>query len=252
MDELIGLEADPIEVRTRLLKVIGSREEGISRYELSKKMCTATKGRELLFYDEILSSMIMERLVVLSYCGLDNHRVSVYKLYGPQECVDPIHEQVKVCRSCQVSKSLTMFRKRYDSKDRHCGQCRACENKRRKADKWRSKAANKRSEEERKRFLNEIAKQDQEESLLGPSKGIPSHQELDASIKEVRAESLETYRRKHGGARYVMVDGRAIPVLGRELSPVEEYDRAWRRIKMAPRNQGTLSGGASVNPFDLA
>lgn len=222
MDESIGLKADPIDVRARLLKAINCRKVGVSRYELSKRMRATASNYGLMYYDETLTSLIEEGLVALSYCGLDNHKIAVYRLRDPQEHVSP-DERTKVCRACKQTKQIITFRKRTDSRDGHCGECRSCENERRRRNKWNYKPVENWD-------AIDVGQLIVEEPAMDQAKMEARDKELADAARVVRTRSLETHRLKFKGARYIVVDGRAV-LARKEISPIEEYDRAWRRIR---------------------
>lgn len=223
MNASTSLKAGPIDVCAKLLEVIGHREDGVSRSELSREMRELAKGQDPFFYEKDLALLVMERQVSLSFCGPDHHRIQVYTLassYGKTS-----EDQCKKrCYRCKRFKDINSFRRRNDSKDRRNGQCKTCENKQRKLNGWSNKAKKRRQEELAKEqvhknppYLHQAA--------------IPTEDELKETRIKVRAQSLEEHRQKLRGDRYIDVEGRAVSVVEQEISPIVEFKRAWRRIK---------------------
>lgn len=226
MDQSTSPQAGSFDVRTSLLEFIGNREDGISRQELMRKMNGLTKWRSPFYYEATLGALVEEGRVDISHCGMENHKTRVYSLAKPDQ-------YKKTCRVCQLTKSAAAFRRRHDSKDGYTNQCKLCENQQRKDKGWANKSRRRRQVEARMEAGEE----------LGVSMATPmvvlEKEEVDARVAATKIESLDDHRQKyHGMARYIDVNGKAVPAPGRELSPVEEYDRAWRRIKQIKRNSG--------------
>ena len=219
MDESTNPNPGLIDMRTMLLDIIGSRLDGVSRQELSRKMYEKTNGGKLFDYEQILAELVVKRMGAIFYCGLDNHRTTVYTLRPPSESEDTDNERYKTCRLCNETKVLVAFRKRPDSRDGRCGQCRKCENIRRRKRGWDYKPAR-------------TVAADQDKPVVSKPVIVPTADELKPLVAKVRAESIAAYQKKLGGGRYVVVDDKAILAPGRKLSPVEEYNRAtrwWRK-----------------------
>lgn len=219
MDQSTSPEAGPFDVRTALLNIIGSRSSGISHQELMRAMRGSTEWRTPFRYETTLVSLIKDGKVAVTHCGMANHKTRIYLL-----CTNDQYQ--KTCRVCKLTKSALAFRKRPDSKDGYLTQCKLCENQQRREKGWANKSR-KRKQEESKNG------QDKKPVYSNMPRVIIEKEELDARVKAAKVESLEDYRLKFTGkTRYVVVDGKIVPAPGHEPSPVEEYDRAWRRIRV--------------------
>lgn len=223
MNDSTSLDAGPIDVRAKLLEIIGRRDEGISRNELSREMCGLVEGQDPFFYEKDLALLIIERQVALSFCGPDYHRTQVYALGSARGApVEDCHQ--KRCYRCKKIKDVNTFRRRYDSKDGRNGQCKMCENRQRKLNGWANKARKRRNEERAK----DISQGNPPN--LHPAR-VPTEAEIKDAMVQVKAQSLKEYQQKSSGNLYIEVDGRAVSTLSKELSPIVEFNRAWKRIK---------------------
>lgn len=217
-DESTSPKAGSFDVRTALLNIIGSRKEGVSQQELMRKMRELATWRTPFYYEVPLTKLVEEGHVAISHCGMANHKTRVYLL-----AINDLSE--KTCRVCKLTKPVVTFRRRSDSKDGYTHQCKLCENQQRKDRGSANKARNRRREELKKEGGLGVYASAQPRVIL-------DQEEVDAAAAAVKAESLKEYQRKNAGkVRYVVVDGKVLPASGHERSPVEEYDRAWRRIQ---------------------
>lgn len=223
MNDLTDQKVGPIDVRAELLKVIGTRKDGVSRHELTRKMHQLAKREGMFFYEGVLASLIMEGLVLLSYCGLDNHKSQVYSL-----CSEEKDRREKKCRVCGMMRPIKMYWKRCDSKDGHDNQCKLCANKQRKVKGW---GVGSNEALKRKRRGISTVKHSGNPPYVHPQ-STPSSEEVDAAAIKIKAEAFES-NLTTCKPRYVVVNGRVFSASDRPMSPVEEYNRAWKRIKVS-------------------
>lgn len=228
MDPLTSPDAGPFDVRAALTKIIGSRTEGVSHQELIRKMRELTERESTFYYEPILIMLIGEGKVTVSHCGIANHKTRVYLLSNKDE-------YKKTCRTCGLTKIAGAFRRRIDSKDSYNSQCKLCENRQRKANGWANKS--------RKRRQEELRNEKDKSGYVPPApQVIPEKEEIDASAALIKAESLKDYQEKlPGKAQYILVDGKVVSAPRYTISPVEEYDRAWRRIKTWMKRTNTTT-----------
>lgn len=138
--------------------------------------------------------------------------------------VQPIYE--KTCRQCGVRKIICMFRRRHDSKDGYLGRCRSCENAQRRYRDLSRGIIKKRQEKKAK-----------ENVQVNPpylhQKDVPTPDEVKAMARLVYGQAIDKHKERDGRPRYVEIDGRSV-LISNKISPVEEFNRAWRRIKPKP------------------